>query len=1005
MDGDQCNVFVPSNIITRSEIEHLAGAPNFFVNHSNSAPLIGELDDSIIGSFELTRAGVRFDRYHAMLMFSNCTFLPLLEDRGKYSPIAKSSDKDVIAKDASGKVVNVKDTKSTSPNTGLWTSRDIVSYVLSETPINYTGKTTWYDSAYAPYIPYDPTEVKVVIERGKLISGVLDKASIGKGVQGNIFHQVSHEYGNERALELMYNIQHLSINYILQRGYSIGIMDMILPDETLKAIHQIEAGLMRESQLITDRLMRGEIVPPINKTVTEFYEELQLAKLQVIDDFMEPIMRGINHNTNTLFKLIQTGSKGKINNMFHMNSCIGQIILNGERIGQRFSYRRSLVYFPRFDTSPQSRGYIPESYMEGMSVTSLIANAMNARFDFISKALSTSITGEQNRKSIKTLESIVTNNHRMCVKNRMIIQLFYGENGLDARKIMRVKFPTVAISNAALATLHYKAKDATLQAVFDAEFAEIKRHREEYREMAFKLEQSTVSDLITDTRFMPVDVARMLNDTIYANPALVADEAELALMSETVGSFNPARLLYNDNFRGAMPDYTQASTWLLTMLIRSSLTSTRLVSISHKVLVGLLDKIKQIYLNALIDYGVSVGIIAAMSFSAPLTQYMLDAHHRTTSGGTSKGGINKAKEVLSARITAKLEAPSMLLTLDDTFCGKLPAMNPKTIAQTLANRIETMDLRLFTILAQIFFEKFGEPAHPKYVEERNMVSEFTKHNPLLTPPTDLTKWCVRFVLNKTTMILKNMTLETIVARLREAYSQTYIVYTPENVQQIVIRVYIRSAMFNAITVSEIEGVKRGLLNTAIRGVYGVSIANPTELIRSQIDATGAITKATGKWGVKTTGTNLAAAMCVEGIDPYTVQTDAIEETCRVLGIEAARQRIIAEIRAIGVSDVGYAHLTIYADEMTYTGRVTSIERGGLSTRENSNVMLRLGFSAPMQTLEEAGINAMDNKIYGLTANLLVGSTPLSGTNYNSCCVNENFVRDNTVSADSYIDSL
>jgi hypothetical protein len=98
-------------------------------------------------------------------------------------------------------------------------------------------------------------------------------------------------------------------------------------------------------------------------------------------------------------------------------------------------------------------------------------------------------------------------------------------------------------------------------------------------------------------------------------------------------------------------------------------------------------------------------------------------------------------------------------------------------------------------------------------------------------------------------------------------------------------------------------------------------------------------------------------------------------------------------------------LTIYADEMTYTGKVTSIERGGLSTREASNVMLRIGFSAPLPTLEEAGINAMEDKIYGLTGALLTGTTPKYGTNFCQYYVDGGFVKDNTVAADKYLDDL
>ena len=91
--------------------------------------------------------------------------------------------------------------------------------------------------------------------------------------------------------------------------------------------------------------------------------------------------------------------------------------------------------------------------------------------------------------------------------------------------------------------------------------------------------------------------------------------------------------------------------------------------------------------------------------------------------------------------------------------------------------------------------------------------------------------------------------------------------------------------------------------------------------------------------------------------------------------------------------------------MTYTGKVTSIERGGLNKREINNVLLRLGFVSPLHTLEEAAVNAMEDDVTGITAKMLVGTTPDIGTAYNQFYINEKFVADNTVKADKWLDEL
>jgi hypothetical protein len=42
---------------------------NWFISYQNSSPYFGCFQDSLIGSAELTRSEIRFDKYHAMAVF------------------------------------------------------------------------------------------------------------------------------------------------------------------------------------------------------------------------------------------------------------------------------------------------------------------------------------------------------------------------------------------------------------------------------------------------------------------------------------------------------------------------------------------------------------------------------------------------------------------------------------------------------------------------------------------------------------------------------------------------------------------------------------------------------------------------------------------------------------------------------------------------------------------------------------------------------------------------
>lgn len=961
------NLIINTTAHSCNEVAELSSVKNWFVSHTTSSPSIGQVDDGIIGTAELTRTGVVFDKYHAMLLFQNSTVLPEFND----------IDSDGI------------------------TGRECVSKLLADTPINFTRSAEYYKPNMSAYLDYDPSEIKVKIDQGKLVSGILDKKSIGKGQSGGIYHIVANEYGADKALELMFNMQQMAISYIQQFGYTIGIMDLMIPQESKLEIDQIAADIINKSRLITEKLHNGEIIPPIGQTVEEFYEQQQINTLSIFDDFTEPILKAINPRTNNLFKLIMFGSKGKLENMFNMMSAIGQKLINGERIRQKFGYKRTLAYFPRFDTSPESRGYITNSYLAGMSSSEYVFNAMAARFDLISKALSTSVTGEQNRKSIKNLESIIINNYRAATKNLSITQLVYGEDYLDPRMVERVKFPTVLISDSEFKEKYFNDKYL--------EFSDmLKNDRNTYRDNFLKIEKMNVKELMADERRMPVDVERIIIDITreYANDLKTPDDktlSELVKSVEKLCKVIPYVLIneIQERLGTPIPEHIAAASWLLTMLIRSYLHPNALVNlkITPSILEMIIDKIRLRYSQALVEPGTAVGIIAAQSFSEPLTQYMLDAHHRSAAGGTSNTGMTKAKEVLGAKDISKLSSPSMLISISDEYSEN------KAKVQEIANNIEMMTYRQFVVLWQVFFEKYGQPVHPDYVGETAMIAEFTKKNPLLNVPGDLVKWCIRFVLNKTTLILKNMSLDLIITKLRETFPDTFIVYTPENSTQIVIRIYMRNTMFRGeVNINNVKNIKDQVLSTIIRGVDGITNTNVVKMIRNKINDDGSVTRGDNIWGISTNGTNMPGVLSNKYIDRYSLQTDAIQEISRILGVEAARQKIVSELRNL-VDVCNHRHYLVYADEMTYTGKVTSIESSGLKNREASNILLRTGFSAPLATLEDAAINSLEDSVTGVTAPLIIGSTPRIGTLYNSYHINEEFVADNVTRPDDWLEDL
>jgi DNA-directed RNA polymerase beta' subunit len=702
----------------------------------------------------------------------------------------------------------------------------------------------------------------------------------------------------------------------------------------------------------------------------------------------------MNTRTNNLEKMIMTGSKGKPEQRTNIVSAGGLKIVNGQRARQNFGFKRTLAYFPRFDMTPEARGYITNSYLSGMTSAEYVYNAMASRFDLISKALSTSVTGAQNRNSIKNLESNICDNFRRTVKNHNIVEFIYGEDMLDPRRLEKVTFGTVAITDAEMET--YRHAD------FPEFYAQMLRDRADYRDAFFKVENMNVKELLSTERLMPVDVKRLI-DNMHLEPAKTQNLGEMVKRVVALCEDMPYVFIneIQERRRMKIPEHLRMCSWLMCMQVRAVLNPNALIArgIDMPALELICERIRMVYTRALIEPGTAVGIIAAQSFSEPLTQYMLDAHHRSALGGTKTSGMTKSKEILGARSVDKLSSPSMLIPVLAEYETDLAKV------QEIANNIEVMRLRQFTTSTQIFVEKFGEPVHSSYAHERDIIDEFMQLNPLLKAPSDLVKWCIRLQLNKTTLILKNMSLDLIVTKLRELYPQLFIVYTPENAPAVILRIYMRNSLFKGLVkLQDVKDIKDNMLQTIIRGVNGVINTSVVKMLRNRVGADGSIGRVDNIWGIKTNGTNIGGIISNKYVDKYNVLTDAIMETYRMFGVEAARQRIISELRAL-VDSCNHRHYMVYANEMTYTGKVTSIESSGLKTRESNNVLLRIGFSSPMSTLEEASINCMEDAVTGVSAPVLMGRVPSVGSLYNSFSINKEFVKQHVKSVDRQIDDL
>lgn len=986
-DGDAMMMVFPHSIMSRNECRRLCGLERWFISLKDGNPSIGVYHDGLIGSFELTKNETKINKLNAMRLYSYNTNQILLDNNHNH----------------------------------ILDGREIISNILPE--INYEKKCKHYNADYAGFINYQKEEIKVNIKRGILNTGRLDKNSIGQGVNGSMFHIIYNEYGPKLTLDRINDIQQIAILYLMHQGFTISYNDIAISKEVLAKINDKTSSIIDGANKITEKLHNNDIIPPLGMTIGQYYEEQSLAQLNLGDDFLQIILESVGKENinNHLFKLINSGSKGKVTNFIQINASIGQTSINGERMQKLFDYERISPHFQRFENSPESRGFVEDSYTSGVSNTAFEFQSMQARYSIINKALSTSVTGYQNRKSIKNMESLIINNNRHSVKVNNIVQFSYGDDSIDNRMNEIVKFKTIMISDkefeetykTKLKDLDKKYQNKAMQKIIDDEFDQLKKDRELYREQFLKIEQRNIKNkLLTDTQKLPINIYRTIEDVIYNNKEYIQESKESINPEIVIQKINK---LCNDleycyfneiqkNNKMKIPEYIKTSLTLIKIAIRTYLYIKNIIKkrIINKILDIIINRTLIIFKNSLIEYGTPIGIITAQSISEPMTQYVLDSHHRSGASGTKTNFLKRMKEILGAAPTSKMENPTMIIF------PKKEYINNKDKIQNIANHIEVMAFKRFITKYEIFFEDYKQIVYPKYVNENKMITLFEKHNPNMNIPNDLIKWCIRIELHKETIIEKNMKLETILLKLNQIYPYLFIVNTVENADNIVLRIYISNSQFKKvanINLSVIEKFIEELLDTVLRGTDNIHSTMISENIaQSVINEDGSITKK-NIYAIETDGTNMSKIFENQFIDPYVTQSDSIFEIYELLGIEAAREKLIIELRNM-MSSASTKNYLMYGDEMAFTGEITSIEKAGLAVREADNILLNMSFSHPLKSLETAAINNdVSNVDACLSSSLMLGKVPKYGSNYNTISINEEFVKQHTKDMKSQLDDL
>ena len=978
-DGDEMNLHVPQSEETRAEIMQLCMVPLNIVSPQRNGPLMGIVQDTLAGIYKMCRRDVFLTKEQVMNILM---WVPDWDGIIPQPAIIKPRP--------------------------MWTGKQIISMVLPS-GLNLLRNS---DEGMSPI-----NDDGLYVSNGELMFGLFAKSSVGAS-GGGVVHVIFNEKGPEAAVNFFNGCQRVVNYWLLHNGFSIGIGDTIPDGETIRQIQEAVDTQKLEVEEITKEATNNELEPLPGMNIRETFESKVSKALNSARDNAGAKTENSLKDLNNAIQMARAGSKGSTINISQMTAVVGQQSVEGKRIPFGFKYR-TLPHFTKDDYSPESRGFVENSYLRGLTPTEFFFHAMAGREGLIDTAVKTAETGYIQRRLVKALEDVMAK-YDTTVRNSLgdIVQFVYGEDGLDAVYIEKQKLDIIACSDAQfdrkfkvdvmdsrsmlqdyLEQAHEIAGDMEVQRHLDDEYELLKKDRAFLREN--KKDDNEMLQL-------PLNVQRIvesakttfrIKDGIKSNlhPSYVIPKVKELLDGLIV-------------VRGDDPlsqEAQESATLLIKAHLRSRLAFKRVVqeySLNKLAFDNILGDIQNRFTRASVSPGEMVGVLAAQSIGEPATQMTLNTFH--FAGVASKNvtlGVPRLKEILN--VAANIKTPSMTVYQEAGKTGK------KDTCKLLRSLVEHTSLRSVTDSTEIYYDPDIQTtvieSDMDMVESYFIIPEDNADDPNLQ-----SKWLLRIVLGRRKLLDKGLTVQDVATRIKQEYrGDLAVIFSDNNADEQVIRLRVvqdkqdddEDEAEEDITLKRLEV---HMLDTlTLRGVPGIERAfiNSKEKLRTNEEGQLVYKKTDPlctEWCLDTSGTALSHVLTIPGVDPYRTYSNSFIEIFQVFGIEATRSALMRELTQVLAFDgsyVNHRHLALLVDVMTSRGHLMAITRHGIN-RADTGALMRCSFEETVEILLEAAACGELDDCRGVSENVMLGQLAPLGTGELEILLDQGML--NTVASDN-----
>ncbi|XP_068728449.1 DNA-directed RNA polymerase II subunit RPB1-like [Montipora capricornis] len=971
-DGDEMNLHVPQSLEARAEVTEIIMVPRNIVTPQSNKPVMGIVQDSLVSVRRFTKRDVFIEKDTMMNLMMWIT-------------------------DWNGKLPQPAILKPKP----LWTGKQVFSMIIPEN-VNMvcTHITHPDDEDSGPYKHISPGDTKVLVEHGELITGILCKKSLGTS-SGSLVHIVAAELGHEIARLFFGNIQTIVNNWTLIEGHSIGIADCIADSETYEEIERVTKKAKRHVIEMIEKAVNDELKPTSGNTLRQTFEN---QVNHILNDCQDKIsgstLKSLSEYNN--FKaMVVSGSKGSKINISQVIAVVGQQNVEGKRIPFGFRHR-TLPYFIKDDYGPESRGFVENSFLAGLTPTEFYFHAMGGREGLIETAVKTSETGYIQRRLIKAMEGLmVAYDGTVRNSNNQLIQLRYGEDGMDGGAVEFQNMPSIKPNNAAFEKrFHFDCSNerllrrqlqedvvrdlcssaAALQEL-ETEFNQLAEDREILR----RIIPSGNSKVV-----LPVNLSRLIwnaQKTFQLTSRTPSDLHPLRVVEGVRELSKKLIVVHGEDHISKQAQFN--ATLLFNILLRSTLCSRRVAEefhLSSEAFEWLLGEIETRFNLSMVKPGEMVGALAAQFLGEPATQMTLNTfHYAGLSAKNVTLGVPRLKEIIN--VSKKPKTPSLTV-----FLVGQPAKDAEKAKEVLC-RLEHTTLRKVTANTAIYYDP--DPQNTVVTEDQDFVNAYYE-----MPDFDVSRispWLLRIELDRKRMTDKKLTMEQISEKINLEFGDDLnSICSDYNTEKLVLRIRImnnddgkcqteeeqlnkmdddmflsciEANLLTDMTLQGIEAISKVYMNLPNEDKKRVTITEEGEF------------KHLREWILETDGVALMRVLSERDVDPLRTTSNDICEIFSVLGVEAVRKAIERELNHVISFDglyVNYRHLALLCDIMTCRGHLMAITRHGIN-RQEVGALMRCSFQETVDVLMDAASHAEVDTLRGVSECLILGKLPRLGT--------------------------